>query len=210
MDNNASIGNDIFSLGATAVEMLVGPTPKRQRQTPPHDVHQIDSSIDQHFRDVIMKATWNTRAGRFATMQDMVDALGGQIPDESVPRIVADGQVYRLDGPGPWIIGRAGSFQSVDIPVKEISITARFLSRRLLSIERGKGGNLMAKDHSFNGTRILSAGKLPATGFPLGGTYHQIGFGFRDVLSGYVDSDGKLIDYIGPYKMIEYFPANNP
>ena len=211
-DNKVSIGNDIFSLGATAVEMLVGPTPKGQKQTPPHDVHQIDSSIDQHFRDVIMKATWNTRAGRFATMQDMVDALGGQIPDESVPRIVADGQVRRLDGPGPWVIGRAGSFQPVDIPVKETSTTGHFLQRAHLVIELGQDGILRVQDRAMNGTKVFHAGRwidLPATGFPLGARHCEFSLGYSNTPPNETDYKGaKLIP--GPYKIIEFFPAKNP
>ena len=207
-DNKLSIGNDIFSLGATAVEMLVGPTPKSQRQAPPHDVHQIDSKIDQHFRDVIMKATWDTRAGRFATMQDMVDALGGQIPDESVPRVVADGQVYRLDGIGPWVIGRAGSFQSVDIPVKETSTTGNYISRKHLVIERGQDGILKAKDQGKNGTKVFHAGRwidLPAIGFPLGARHYELCLGYSTTPPNETDSKGaKLLP--GPYKTVEFWP----
>jgi serine/threonine protein kinase len=209
--NKLSIGTDIFSLGATAVEMLVGPTPKSQRQAPPHDVHQIDSKIDQHFRDVIMKATWDTRAGRFATMQDMVDALGGQIPDESVPRVVADGQVYRLDGIGPWVIGRAGSFQSVDIPVKETSTTGNYISRKHLVIERGQDGILKAKNQGFGGTKVFHAGRwidLPAIGFPLGARHYELGLCFSISPPNEIDSKGWKIPP-GPYKIIEYFPAKN-
>ena len=47
-------------------------------------------NVDQHFRDVIYKDKWADRGGRFATMKDMAKALGGGIPDESLPRIVTD------------------------------------------------------------------------------------------------------------------------
>ena len=76
-------------------------------------------NVDQHFRDVIYKSTWADRGGRFATMKDMAKALGGGIPDESLPRIVTDGSANTLIGDGPWIIGRKCDLdQRADIAVK--------------------------------------------------------------------------------------------
>jgi len=76
-----SIGNDIFSTGATAIALLCGEpqfTQYRGRApSAPYDVHNEIPAIDQHFRDVIYKSTWKDASGRFATMEDMLNALRG-------------------------------------------------------------------------------------------------------------------------------------
>ena len=76
-----SIANDIFSTGATAIALLCGESNFAQYRgkvpPAPYDIHNEIPAIDQHFRDVIYKSTWKDPAGRFATMEDMANALRG-------------------------------------------------------------------------------------------------------------------------------------
>ena len=204
----AGPGNDIFSLGATAVEMLIGPNPKNQGHQSPFDVHQTDASIAQHSRDVLLKATWGARSGRFATMQDMISAFSGKIPDESVPRIVADGNVFRMEGPGPWIIGRFG-FAS-DIQVHETSTTGGpYISREHAQIEARIDGSFRISNLSLNGIRVFHHYWRDVDenqGFPLGSRYQEICLGYTTDPPKDLDINGDPL-IPGPYKTIEFFPA---
>lgn len=221
-DNKVSIGNDIYSLGATAVTMLVGYEPQRQEHQGPLDLHNYlkgTNAVDEHFRQVIMKSTWNTRQGRFATMQDMLDALGGKIPDESMPRIIADGKVYLLQGDGPWDIGRASDLNpNIDIPVNETSASGKYIGKKHASIQRGSDGVLKLHDGnrdtgapSKNGTKVDHNGKVldvPPIGFPLGRKFMEIHLGYSLTPPNEKDEHGNPL-LPGPYKTIEFWPPQN-
>ena len=154
-----SIGNDIFSTGATAIALLLGENDfvayRGRAPSAPYDIHTEIPSIDQHFRDVIMKSTWAERGGRFATMKDMAKALGGGIPDESLPRIVADGKAYTLTGEGPWIIGRKNDFdQPAGIPVSETSTDKNYISRKHVEISKISDGVFKLKNIGLNDVMV--------------------------------------------------------
>ena len=212
-----SIGNDIYSLGATAVTMLVGFEPQSQKQVGPLDLDNYLTGIEGHFRQVIMKATWDTRAGRFATMQDMYDSLGGKIPDESMPRIIADGKTILLQGDGPWIIGRGiddVAYPPGFVPINETSTSGTYIGRKHACIEKRSDGVLMLYDGnredgkpSKNGTKVLHKRwmDVPAPGFPLGKKFIEIALGYSNNPPPIKDKEGNVLQP-GPYKTIEFWP----
>jgi len=209
-----SIGNDIFSTGATAIALLLGENAfvayRGRAPSAPYDIHNEIPNIDQHFRDVILKSTWKDRGGRFATMKDMAKALGGGIPDESLPRIVADGKAYTLTGDGPWIIGRKNHFdQPADIPVSETSTDKNYISRKHVELTKISDGVFILKNIGLNDVMVKNQNRWIKThkekGFPLGAKHVEIALGYTTTPPDAVDSDGnKLLP--GPYKEIEFFP----
>ena len=208
-----SIGNDIFSTGATAVALLLGAADfnsyRGRAPSAPYDIHNELSSIDHHFRTVIYKSTWADRSGRFATMKDMAEALGGGIPDESLPRIVSDGKAYTLTGEGPWVIGRKNDFdQPADIPVSETSTDKNYISRKHVKITKAGNGVFMLENIGLNDVMIKNNNrwiKPHSKGYPLGAKHVEIALGYTTTPPDAVDSDGnKLLP--GPYKEIEFFP----
>lgn len=216
-EQKVSIGNDIYSLGATVVSMLVGFDPQFNKHIGPLDLHNYITGIDEHFRQVIMKATWDTRAGRFATMQDMYDSLGGKIPDESMPRIIADGKTNLLKGDGPWIIGRGVDDVAHPpnfVPIKETSSSGTYIGRKHACIERRSDGVLLLYDGnredgtpSKNGTKVLHRRwmDVPSPGFPLGKKFIEIALGYSNNPPPIKDKDGNILQP-GPYKTIEFWP----
>ena len=208
-----SIGNDIFSLGATAIALLCGEpqfTQYRSRApSAPFDVHNEIPAIDQHFRNVIHKSTWADRGGRFATMKDMAHALGGGIPDESLPRIISDGKAHTLTGDGPWIVGRKNDFgPQADIPITETSVKRSYIRRRHIEVTKTSEGVFKLTNFSLNEVFIKLNNRwipTPPQGFPLGALHVEIALGYTATPPGEVDSNGnKLLP--GPYKVIEFFP----
>ena len=210
-----SIGNDIFSTGATAIALLCGEPHFSQysgkHPSAPYDVHNEISAIDKHFRDIIYKSTWDERGGRFATMEDMAKALGGGIPDESLPRIVADGKTYTLTGDGPWVIGRKSDLdQKADIPVAETSSISNYISRTHIEMEmiKGSGGVFKLKNIGLNDVMVKNNNrwtKTPSQGFPLGAKHVEIALGYTTTPPDETDADGNKLQP-GPYKVIEFFP----
>ena len=209
-----SIGNDIFSTGATAVAILLGESafiPYRQLSpSAPYDIHNELPNIDMHFRTVIWKSTWAERGGRFATMKDMAKALGGGIPDESLPRIIADGKAFTLTGDGPWIIGRKNDFdQQADIPVSETSTNKNYISRKHIEISKVADGVFVLKNVGLNKVMVKNQNRWIETnkefGFGLGAKHVEIALGYTTTPPDAVDSDGNKLKP-GPYKEIEFFP----
>ena len=208
-----SIGNDIFSTGATALALLLGKNEfERYRSnapSPPYDVHNMLPNVDQHFRDVIYKSTWADRGGRFATMKDMAKALGGGIPDESLPRIVTDGSANTLTGEGPWIIGRKCDLdQRADIAVKETSSDRNYISREHVEMSKEGEGIFKIKNIGLNDVWVKNNGrwiKVPSNGYPLGARHVEIALGYTLTPPKETDSDGNKLQP-GPYKVIEFFP----
>jgi len=210
-----SIGNDIFSAGALAIALLLGePNFSQYRQkapSPPFDVHNEIPTIDQHFRDIIYKSTWHDRGGRFATMEDMAKALGGGIPDESLPRIVADGRAHTLIGDGPWIIGRKSEIgQIADIPVAETSSTSNYLSREMVEISKRFDGvySMMKVPSAVNEVMVKKNNRwkeIPTQGTSVGARHVEIALGYTTTPPDEADADGNKLQP-GPYKVIEFFP----
>ena len=196
--------------------MLVGFEPQFQKQVGPLDLHNYLTGIDEHFRQVIMKATWDTRAGRFATMQDMYDSLGGKIPDESMPRIIADGKTILLREMGrgsleevsTMSLTRLVSFQSMKLQPQEPT-----LEESMPASERRSDGVLMLYDGnredgtpSKNGTKVLhKRWKDMPPGFPLGKKFIEIALGYSNNPPPIKDKDGNVLQP-GPYKTIEFWP----
>ena len=208
-----SIGNDIFSTGATAIALLCGESQfhlyRGKAPQAPYDVHNELPAIDQHFRNVIYKSTWEDRGGRFATMKDMAKALGGGIPDESLPRIISDGNAHILVGNGPWIVGRKNDFdQQADIPIAETSVRTSYIHRRHIEVTKTSEGVFKLTNLGLNGVFIKLNNRwipTPPQGFPLGARHVEIALGYTANPPGEVDSNGnKLLP--GPYKVIEFFP----
>ena len=208
-----SIGNDIFSTGATAIALLCGEPQFTQYRanipSAPYDVHNEVPTVDQHFRDVLYKSTWQDRGGRFATMEDMANALGGGIPDESLPRIISDGKAHTLTGDGPWIIGRKNDLdQPANVPVEETSITKNYISRRHIEVTKTPEGVFKLTNIGLNEVMVKNNNrwvKTPKQGYPLGARHVEIALGYTTTPPNETDADGnKLLP--GPYKVIEFFP----
>jgi len=210
-----SIGNDIFSTGATAIALLYGEPDfsehRRNAPSTPYDAHNKISTLDQHFRDVIYKSTWTERSGRFATMEDMAKALGGGIPDESLPRIIADGRAYTLTGDGPWIIGRKNDLdQPADIAVSETSIHKNYISRKHVEIKKSGEGIFSLTNIGLNEIKVKNNQRwlpTPPQGFPLGARHVEIALGYTTTPPDETDLDGNKLQP-GPYKVIEFFPPS--
>ena len=221
----ASCGSDIFSVGVTGFALILGGSEatriRQQGKPPPYDLTHFlppgtQVSGNAHLHDVIKKASWPERSGRFATMEDLENAVAGKEPDENFPRLVADGIAHRLIGDGPWTIGRENIFDDDDQPdiiVHETSPSNKYISRKQARIERRSDGVLMLHHSGTNDTRIqLKIGstvrwkKLDGNGFPLG-SRHQI------LCFGYADTQPKTwppgIPFSpGPYKVVEFFPPS--
>ena len=74
-----------------------------------------------------------------------------RIPDESLPRIIADGKAFPLTGDGPWIIGRKNDFdQQADIPVSETSTNKNYISRKHIEISKVADGVFVLKNVGLN------------------------------------------------------------
>jgi serine/threonine protein kinase len=227
MNGTVSIGNDIFSLGATGYAMLVGNDDlKRDIQnqiSPPYDPYfkfQTKTIEDKHLFDVIKKATSPNRRDRFGTMEDMADHLDGAPPTENFPRIIADGHSHPLmPDQNKWMLGRnASSFSEADILINETSPGSTFISRNQAYIER-KGEcafQIFHNPSAVNETRIgtqkgdnpgdpITWMKLSEKGYPLGPRHTFICFGYADTPPGKKDEMGNPLQP-GPYKVLEYFP----
>ncbi len=222
----ASCGSDIFSVGVTGFSLIIGASEtskiRQQARPPPYDlVHYLPPGTqvtsNAHLNDVIKKASWPERSGRFATMEDLENAVAGKEPDENFPRLVADGVAHRLIGDGPWIIGREDLFDDdnqPDITVHETSPTNQFISRKHARIERRADGVLMLYHTGKNDTRIqLKIGtavrwnKVESNGFPLGSRHQILCFGYADYAPNALDRNGNPLSP-GPYKVLEFFPPS--
>jgi len=219
-----SIGNDIFSLGATGYAMLVSSEQVKKdlanNISPPYNPgnHFFDKTIeDQHLFDVITKATNETRSNRFAIMDDMVAMLEGAPPSELFPRIIVDGQAYPLMlDKVKWFLGRNHPpFSEADILVNETSPGATHISRKQAYIERMGNEECIFKLHhqGVNDTRVAIVNnghsvrwnKVGSQGFPLGAKHTMICFGYAETPPGKKDANGNPLQP-GPYKVLEYFP----
>ena len=227
----ASQRSDIFSLGCVGFCLVLGfektfhDIHGNQGKPPPYDLekHTPPGTIpptDAHLNDVIKKATWPTKDGRFCTMQEMCDAIIGKEPDTNYPRIVVDNKVYPLKGDGPWKIGREHLQHKPDIVVKDKAITHKFISRDQAYIEkRISDGTLLLHHTGTNDTRVRvgTGGKTrwnkiekDGPGYPLGSRYQEICFGYSDLPpSGAFDDQGNPL-IPGPYKTIEFQPPGDP
>ncbi len=226
----ASQRSDIFSLGCVGFCLVLGyektvhDIAGNQGKPPPYDLEKHTPpgtipSTDAHLNDVIKKATWPSKDGRFCTMQEMCDAILGKEPDTNYHRIVADNKVYPLKGDGPWKIGREQFQHKPDIVVKDKAITHKYLSREQAYIERRKDGVLLLHHTGKNETRVkVGQGsntrwnivKEGGPGYPLGSRYQEICFGYCDVPpSGAFDEHGNPM-VPGPYKTIEFQPPGDP
>ena len=219
--------SDVFSLGAVGFSLVLGQNKTfelaiRADKDPPHDLDyhippQTLTSEERHLHDVIKKSTWPDKGGRFATMGEMSDFINGKEPDTNFPRIIADSRVFRLNGDGPWTIGRDNPFgDSPEIPVKETSVTDPYISRKHAVISRrpSDGVLVLTDNFSVNGTRArIGVGsrtrwrKLPEKGFPMGSRYQEFCLGYANhPPEKAIDKDGNPV-MPGPYKTIEFEPA---
>ena len=222
----ASCGSDIFSVGATGFALIFGkPEFDRVRQginiKGPYDAKQYlppgtKIASHQHLHDVIKKATWSERSGRFATMEDLGNAVAGKEPDENFPRLVADGRAHRMAGDGPWVVGRKSILEEnqPDIIVQETSPTNRFISRKHARVERRPDGVLMIHHTGVNDTRVqvkvkssVRWIKVGDAGYPLGSRHQIICFGYADHAPKALDMHGNPLEP-GPYKIVEFFPPS--
>lgn len=205
-----SIGNDIFSVGATIFAMLLGSASSSiywsnfSEDQLPHDIHTQNPAIDKQIRYVIYRSTCYDRSGRFPTMKEMLLSLSGGLPDESYPRIIADGKVHPLRGPGPWIIGRKCDLSgTADIQVMETSNSGCYISREQALVTRLGDGifELSRHTNSKNDVWIKPSSRwepVNASGFKFGARYEEMSLGY----STNPPKDVKP----GPYKEIEFFP----
>lgn len=208
----ASIGNDIFSTGATLFAMLLGSEKSgnywARAINPPHDIHNEISSVTKHTRDVIYKSTWYERSGRFPTMNEMFLAIGGGIPNESLPRIIADGKAYPLIGDGPWIVGRKCDLSGkADIPIIETSSLGNYIHREHAIITKLSGNIFNLKRHpkaTKNGVwcKISTRwNEVPELGINLGARYELLSLGYT--------TKPPMPDIKpGAYKEFEFFPPS--
>ena len=207
-----SIGNDIFSTGATIFAMLLGSEKSSNYWArginPPHDIHNEIPSINKATRDVIYKSTWHERSGRFSTMNEMILAIGGGIPDTSLPRIIADGKAFPLTGDGPWIIGRKCELSGkADIPIIETSSLGNYIHREHAIITKLSDNIFSLKRHpkaTKNGVwcKLGSRwGEVPKSGLNLGARYELLSLGYT---TNPPSSDIRP----GAYKEFEFFPPS--
>jgi len=226
-----SIGNDIFSLGATGYAMLVGETDLKRdidnHISPPYNPtnhFQSKTIVDQHLFDVITKATDPHRRNRFATMDDMVAMLEGAPPSETFPRIIADGKASPLlPEKSEWSLGRnhhpcpgvrCCPSGPADFLINETSPGAAFISRKQVTIRRmGECAFILNHENVKNDTRVgvtqpdfsVKWVKVGNNGYPLGPRHVMICFGYADTPPGKRDEFGNELQP-GPYKVLEYFP----
>lgn len=211
-----SIGNDIFSVAATAVALLIGEQKVREFVASgatqyPYGFHSNVSGVNPMLDNAIKKGTWRDRSGRFAVMQDFVDVLEGKVPDESYPRLVHDATVSVLVGDGPWMVGRMGS-ATAQVSVAERS-PQPYISRDHLLITKTGDGVFQLEDMSLNGTRINMGGRWLSLKDPPLNNQFKIGARYEELALGYTsnppadakDNNGNPLQP-GPYKIIEFFP----
>ena len=224
----ASCGSDIFSVGATGFAMIFGQPEfdnlKRNKglsMNGPYDAKQYlppgtKIASHEHLHDVIKKATWEKRSGRFATMEDLGNAVAGKEPDENFPRLVADGRAHRMVGDGPWIVGRESILDEnqPNIIVQETSPTNKFISRKQARVERRSDGVLMLYHIGTNDTRVqvnvkssVRWVKVVEKGYPLGSRHQVICFGYANHAPKALDRHGNPLAP-GPYKIVEFFPPS--
>jgi len=231
MQGNPSQGSDIFSIGATGFSILLGyhETLKiaQGNPTPPYDLTTYippNTVTDEqtHFHNVIKKATWAERSGRFATVEDMENAILGKEPEENFPRLIVDGNTHILTGDGPWTIGREDVFDSnnnPDIIIQDKSPHAPYISRLHAKIERrSQDGTLMLHATGLNETRIKISKnssvrwnpiRKDGPGYPLGSRHQVICFGYADHPSSKaIDKNGNPVAP-GPYQQLEFWPPNH-
>lgn len=222
---SASCGSDIFSVGATGFALILGDSEfQKHRSGMDNNIGKYDPrnylpqntimAGNEHLNDVIKKATWGERAGRFSSMEDLENAVAGKEPDENFPRLVADGKVHRMTGEGPWLIGRENPFggEQPDIIVQETSPTNKYISKKHAIIERRQDGILILKNLGINGTRYqITRGstlrwlKVREQGYPLGSRHQIFCFGYADHPPNATDRSGNPLSP-GPYKTLEFFP----
>jgi len=156
-EGQASQGSDIFGVGATGFSLILGYSETAniaaRNPAPPYDLDYYKQGTlppdAARLHDVIKKATWYDRGGRFTTMEDMGQAIAGKRPNENFHRIESDGITYHLTGNGPWRLGRENIYDDNDQPdiiVKEKSVTNKYISRKQATIERRADGILVLKD----------------------------------------------------------------
>ena len=223
---NPSQGSDIFSIGATGFGLLLGLDKMlgilHSTPAPPYDLgnffpNQTISADQIHLHGVILKSTWPERKGRFATAEDLENALAGKEPDENYPRLIVNGNTHLLTGHGPWTIGREDKLDKTnnpDIIIQEKSPTNPYISRSQARIERrSEDGTLILYHTGMNDTRVkISRGssvrwnKIGANGYPIGSKYQVICFGYADhPSSNAIDKDGNPVAP-GPYQQLEFWP----
>ena len=221
-----SQGSDIFSIGATGFALLLGWDKMlnllHSAPSPPYDLsNYIDiktiSPEENHLHGVILKATWNERKGRFATAEDLENAIAGKEPEENFPRLIVNGNTHVLTGEGPWTIGREDKLDksnNPDIIVQEKSPINPYISRSQARIERRPEDGILILYHTgMNDTRVkITRGssvrwnKVGSNGYPLGSRYQVICFGYADhPSSNAIDKDGNPIAP-GPYQQLEFWP----
>ena len=223
MQGTVSIGNDIFSVGATGYYLLVGSERcKRDKDmglsTPYNPKNHLGTSggDEAHLHNVVIKATQTKRYDRFATMEELIAYLKGGRPAEDFPRFVIDGRAYPLQPEtAGWIIGRAG--YGADFPVSEFTGDggSPYISRTQAEVLRKGECHFLLAPKGTNDTRIgnehpdgtIVWKKVEARGYPLGPKFVRICFGYSEHPPNRKDQNGYPL-VPGPYKVIEYFPPS--
>lgn len=216
-----SIGNDIFSLGATGYYLLVGSEQcskdnKNAITTPYNPItHMLGKDKDsQHLGRVISKATQTIRQNRFATMSEFFDMLSGREPDENFPRFVIDGDSFIMESAlSNWLMGRYS--YGAEIEVKETAAGGSFISRKQAKIERLGSCSFKMYHLGKNDTRVgiqqsngeMRWKKIGEKGWPFGPKYVQFCVGYSETPPGKFDINGDPL-LPGPYKVLEYFPPS--
>ncbi len=225
----ASQRSDVFALGAVGFCLILGYEKtildiyRNKKPDPPYDLsYYVPVGTippdHAHLQDVVRKATWPTKDGRFCTIEEMGDAIAGKEPDTNFPRIVIDNKVYPLKGDGPWMMGREEIFgESPDIVVKDKAVSMKFISRKHANIERRSDGILVLHHTGLNDTRVkigrgskVRWNKVGPAGYPLGARFQEICFGFAEhPPEGAFDEGGNPL-MPGPYKTLEFQPPGDP
>ncbi|MHA1821913.1 MAG: protein kinase domain-containing protein [Promethearchaeota archaeon] len=203
---------DIFSLAAIAFYMLTGKILQQRSKYDPSDHMPASKSVSERFAKVIKKATWPQMEKRFATVDEFINAVRGQPPDNRLPRIIIDGNVFPIrffDGKSEIIIGRKNSTKLVDFEIEELTFDNNYyISRQHCRIKKDAAGHIRLYDCSKNGTyfRTLQNDwiKIPSSGLILGSLPLVIGLGFSKTMN-IKDINGNPIKP-GAYKIIEYRP----
>lgn len=228
---------DIFAVGAVATELFtwrVKPSMPREHTYSPNEVipaMPMISLIPEDIDKVIQKATMNDRTLRFATMQEFVMDLNGELSPSLYPRIItSSGEVRPLTlerNEEIWI-GRkmATSLSGTRIEVRERTADGgkEFLSRyhalvkmdpddviRLydkgISRPNGKRQSTNKTVWRFPGASSEEWRIVPDQGIPLMDSPMEIGLGLVKI-SRHKDAKGHSIPE-GAYKQLSYHPPES-
>lgn len=221
--------SDVFSLGATAFNMMTGKTPTIQGEYNTKLHLPPGKTITDEFNEIIKKATAPDYKDRIPLVSEFGLMLEGRLRENEYPRLIIDGVAFPLifeNGKDIIAIGRSAVYNDPDIEINERSSPEGnyYISRQQCIIKRDANGVMRLFDgglnrKSANNTMFHSSrtGKwFPIKsifegndlGIILGTTPFIIGLGYSEKNHGLRDCNGNII-LPGVYRTIEYRPPDS-